>query len=153
MTAIAHVQLLDALLAVLSTPQPAAPWIQRMSTRALPESVASGVALRLRGGPGRQIVLTGAPRQWQCLVEIECMARATASQAADAAVGPLLDDVHARLLAASQPGGALLQLGYQITEDLHINWDAEAADERIGAATLSAAWTWRSAWDSLAIIA
>lgn len=151
MTAIAHSQLLGLVIQALQTPAPVAAWVQRMTMRPLPEGVATGVIARLRGGAGTEMVCSGAPRQWRCVVEVECLARATPAQSADEAAASVVEAVFGRITTAGQAGGLLQAAGYQMDGDITLNWDADAADERIGAASLMTVWTWRSGSTSLAM--
>lgn len=133
--------LLGLVVAALQAEPAVAPLIARQRTRALGLDVSSAVAVRLLRSQCESNFLGGnSPIDWAATLALECVARTGATQAPDEAVAPLLQAVQARLQAAA----AIPAAGYRLDERLHIDWDQDEADERIGAATLVISLRWRS---------
>jgi len=128
-----HRTLLDLIEADLTAaPALAAGNLQRQRNRPLAAGVAQQVSLYLLRSRGRQAMLGGAsPIEWTTTVGVECIARAASGVTADEAVATLLADVHARITGSA----ALAAAEVRVSTDHDLQWDDDALDERIGAAT------------------
>lgn len=128
-------RLLDLIEAALLAGTPAwAAYYERHRTRPLPTAASQGVSLRApKAFSDALLAGVGAEVQWTTQLGIECIARCGADTTPDAAVAPLLADVHARLFGAI---GTLAAAGFTLQPELRIEWDQAEMDERIGAAAL-----------------
>ena len=130
---LAQQHLLDVLEAALLAGTPAwAAHVERHRSRPLPAGIDQALTLRVVSSACEQIFASGsAPVQWSTRVGVECIARAGAAVTPDAAVGPLLVDVHARITGAN---ATLQAAGFELRPEVQIEWDQVDLDERIGAA-------------------
>lgn len=138
----AFLQIADAVQADLQQSPAVAAVIGRQRRRRLGDDQDTAVNVFL--GRSRAVVrYVGSTTPMECdtLLQIECIARAGANTTPDAAVDPLWQTVHARLLASA----ALRSMGVQLDDNVQLDWDQIEDDERIGAVLLTYRATHQSA--------
>jgi hypothetical protein len=128
---LAQRQLLNLIEAdLLASPAVAGGNVQRQGGRPLATGKGQMVTLRLVRSRGQQVMLGGpSPIEWQTLVGIGCVARATSGQTPDEAVADLVAAVHARIAGST----ALATAGYRVHPEHHLEWEQDELEERIGA--------------------
>lgn len=93
-------------------------------------SEGSAIFLAAERATGKQLDVAGTMTEWDTIVSVHIMARATSGQDAEAAVDPLLAAAWARLYAMTPPAGAL-----SCVLEPQIAWDADADGQPVGSAT------------------
>lgn len=138
---LAQQQLVGLIVTALQAEPAVAPLVARQRVRPVGLDVSSAVVVRLMRSQCANNFLGGqGPLDWSATLALECVVRTGATQAPDEAVGPLLQAVHARLLADP----ALVGAGYRLEPEILIDWDQDEVDERIGSATLVISVRWRA---------
>lgn len=82
-----------------------------------------------------QAVYGGAGTPVECVtaVQVECIARCGANTTPEAAVDPLWQSVHQRLIGSA----TLLDMGFNFDQDMDLEWDQIEDDTRLGAVQLT----------------
>lgn len=143
---LAHQRLRGLLVDALLAGPAVCAYVRRGVTKPLPADEPQGVFVRVLGGPGEALLLSGeAPIDWHAMCTVECVSRATTGATADEAVGPLLAAVYARLMADVTVAAA----GFQILPSFDLRLDEADVDDRIGAATLHFQVRWRGSFASM----
>lgn len=143
---LAHQRLRGLIVDALQAAPAVCAHVRRGTTRALPETIAQGLFVRVLGGPGQALVMGGAsPIDWLATCTVGCVARATPGAMADEAVGPLVAAVYARLQADT----TLAAAGFLVQPSFDLRLDDADTDDRIGAAELHFQVRWCGPFNSL----
>lgn len=127
MSATAHRQLLAALARHLGAALPGVP-VQADRARPVAHDVPRAVTLRLSDAAAERTVTCAL--DWRTTVFVECAARASASQSAEAAADALLAAVW-QAVQSFRAGGLIV-----IDPDAGLEWDSTALDTGLAAVTL-----------------
>jgi hypothetical protein len=129
MTASAHLQLTDRVLAALQADPPLVDGpVVRGRAVVLAKGFTGAIGIRLARAGG-QAVVSGCT-QWQTAMVIECLKRAADGEDASTAVDQLLQDVFARIAAPA------VLFPAKFTGEPEIAWDYDEQDPSVGAASL-----------------
>ena len=131
MTASAHLQLTDAVMAALTASPPVADIVKR--GRAVPAQLtaATVAAVRLIRSTGTRLSIDGLATTWHTAVAIEMGARAAADSDGHAAVDPVLQAAYTRICAQPIAGGA-----WEWAGEPEIHWQLDEADTTVGLVTI-----------------
>lgn len=94
-------------------------------------SEPNAIFLAAERATGKQLDIAGTMTEWETIVSVHIMARATSGQDAEAAVDPLLEAAWARLYAMAPPAGAQSSV-----LEPQVAWEADADGQPVGSATL-----------------
>ena len=146
---LAHRQLLDLVEAAFQqAPAIAGGEVQRHRTRPVPAEKDQAVRLRVVRSLPSPLAGTSAPIDWETLLAVQSLARATTGQTPDEAVEPVLVAAHTRLVSTA--AATLRAAGFEVDPGPTLGWDEDEAEERIGSLTAIYTVRHRSTYDTLA---
>jgi hypothetical protein len=143
----AFIAIAEAIKAkLLEAPQIVGDRVERARQASLKKGWSNGIAVRLvRTNAQLAGVGLGAPKDWDTVFGIECVARADVGGLAEDAVDPVLAAAYARLAGAHLGLPALLD----VMAEPAISWDTDEGENQICRATFVVTVTHRTAAASL----